>query len=151
MDACTKFTWIYFLTHKSGALTAFQQFLKLIQTQFSANVKAVQSDWGGEFRPFTKVLTGLGIVHRLTCPHTSHQNGIVERKHIQIVEMGLSLLAHATMPLNFWDHSFTTAVQLINILPSSALPQQASPFFTLHKQIPDYTALKPSTVLVSHS
>jgi histone deacetylase 1/2 len=50
------------------------------------------------------LLHELGIQHRLTCPHTSHQNGTVERKHRQIVEMGLTLLSHASLPLKFWDH-----------------------------------------------
>jgi histone deacetylase 1/2 len=122
VDTFTKYTWVYFLKSKADALTAFSQFLSLVQNQFQASIKALQSDWGGEFRPFTKLLNELGIVHRLTCPHTSHQNGTVERKHRQIVEMGLTLLSHASLPLKFWDHSFTQSVYLINKLPSSALP-----------------------------
>lgn len=34
--------------------------------------------------------------------------------------MGLSLLAHAHMPLDFWDDAFATSVFLINRLPTSA-------------------------------
>lgn len=60
--------------------------------------QSMQSDGGGEFRPFTQHLTNLGILHRFTCPHTSYQNGAVERKHRQIVEIGLTLLAHASLP-----------------------------------------------------
>jgi histone deacetylase 1/2 len=79
VDTYTKYTWIYFLVQKSDALKAFNQFLTYIQNQFKASVKALQTDWGGEFRPFTNLLNTLGIQHRLTCPHTSHQNGTVER------------------------------------------------------------------------
>ncbi|GAU30708.1 hypothetical protein TSUD_39320 [Trifolium subterraneum] len=142
VDTYTKYTWIYFLNQKSDALKAFNQFLTLIQTQFQATVKAVQSDWGGEFRPFTSLLNTLGIQHRLTCPHTSHQNGTVERKHRQIVEMGLTLLSQASLPLKFWDHSFTQAVHLINKLPSSALPSFKSPHHMLFNVCPDYSQLK---------
>ncbi|GAU36893.1 hypothetical protein TSUD_220620 [Trifolium subterraneum] len=138
----TKYTWIYFLKAKSDALKAFTQFLAFIKTQFQANVKALQSDWCGEFRPFTDLLNSLGIQHRLTCPHTSHQNGTVERKHRQIVEMGLTLLSHATLPLKFWDHSFTQAVYLINKLPSSVIPQFHSPHHGLYKTDPDYSLIK---------
>lgn len=56
VDACTRFTWIYFLKNKSDALAAFNQFHTLIKTQFSATLKAIQIDWGGEFRVFTKNL-----------------------------------------------------------------------------------------------
>ncbi|RDX80909.1 Copia protein, partial [Mucuna pruriens] len=97
------------------ALHVFRQFHEIIKTQSQANLKAVQSDWGGEFRPFTKCLTDQGIVHRLTCPHTSHQNGTVERKHRQIVEMGSTLLTHASMSLlshNPVLHSWTKYIEL---------------------------------------
>jgi histone deacetylase 1/2 len=142
VDTFTKYTWIYFLKSKADALKAFKQFLALVQNQFNASIKALQSDWGGEFRPFTALLNDLGIVHRLTCPHTSHQNGTVERKHRQIVEMGLTLLSHASLPLKFWDHSFTQSVYLINKLPSSALSNFQSPHHALYKSHPDYTHLK---------
>ncbi|CAJ2646763.1 unnamed protein product [Trifolium pratense] len=142
VDTYTKYTWIYFLKQKSDALKAFTQFLTFVQNQFQASVKALQSDWGGEFRPFTILLNSLGIQHRLTCPHTSHQNGTVERKHRQIVEMGLTMLSQSSIPLKFWDHSFTQAVYLINKLPSSALPSFKSPHLALFKSQPDYTLLK---------
>lgn len=142
VDAHTRFTWIYFLKLKSDAITAFKQFQKLVETQFSSKIKAIQTVGGGEFKIFTSLLADLGINHRLTCPYTSHQNGTVERKHRQIVEMGLALLAQASMPLTFWDHSFTTAVFLINRLPTSALPDHHSPFYALYKSAPDYKAIK---------
>ncbi|PNX93512.1 histone deacetylase, partial [Trifolium pratense] len=142
VDTYTKYTWIYFLNQKSDALKAFTQFLAYIKNQFQASVKALQSDWGGEFRSFTSLLNSFGIQHRLTCPHTSHQNGTVERKHRQIVEMGLTLLSQASIPLKFWDHSFTQAVYLINRLPSSALPSFKSPYHALFNACPDYTQAK---------
>jgi histone deacetylase 1/2 len=142
VDTYTKYTWIYFLKAKSDALQAFTQFLALINTQFKTTIKALHSDWGGEFRPFTELLNKLGIQHRLTCPHTSHQNGTVERKHRQIVEMGLTLLSHASMLLKYWDHSFTQAVYLINRLPSNALPKFNSPHHALFQSQPDYSQIK---------
>ncbi|PNX89556.1 retrovirus-related Pol polyprotein from transposon TNT 1-94, partial [Trifolium pratense] len=148
VDTYTKYTWFYLLNQKSDALKAFTQFLKLIQNQYQTSVKAVQSDWGGEFRPFTAMLNTLGIQHRLTCPHTSHQNGTVERKHRQIVEMGLTLLSQASLPLHFWDHSFTHAVHLINKLPSSALSSFKSPHHALFDSCPDYTQLRVTNVLM---
>ncbi|CAI8590799.1 unnamed protein product, partial [Vicia faba] len=104
-------------------------------------IKAVQSDWGGEFRPYSKFLADLGIVHRVICPHTHHQNGVVERKHRHIVDLGLTLLSQASLPLNFWDYAFTTAVFLINRLPSSAIQFQVPCTFLFHI-MPDYKFLK---------
>lgn len=39
-------------------------------------------------------------------PDTSEQNGLVERKHRQIIEMGLALLAQASLPLSYWMDAF---------------------------------------------
>jgi hypothetical protein len=46
-------------------------------------------------------LTTNGILHRLTCPYTSHQNGIAERKHQHIMDIGLSLFAQSRIPSTF--------------------------------------------------
>ncbi|KAG8473394.1 hypothetical protein CXB51_035704 [Gossypium anomalum] len=59
--------------------------------------------WGGEYCSLSREMAHLGIQHRVTCPHTSEQNGAVERKHRQIVDMGLTLLAQAGLiiPTNY--------------------------------------------------
>ncbi|KAK2451888.1 myosin-16 [Trifolium repens] len=113
----------------------------MVELQYNVPIKCVQTDGGGEFRPFTQFLTPLGIIHRLTCPHTHHQNGSVERKHKHIVETGLAHLAHAKLLLQFWDHAFLTATYLINRLPTSTLDLK-SPYFLLNFKIPDYKFLK---------
>lgn len=141
VDAFSRFVWVFPLRLKSDTLPQFIQFKKMVELQFNYPIKSVQSDGGGEFRPFTKYLNDLGIVHRFTCPHTHHQNGIVERKHRYIVETGLALLAQSTLPLKFWDHSFVTAAYLINRLPSVSLNNQSLYFKLLNKQ-PDYSCLR---------
>lgn len=49
------------------------------------------------------------------------QNGSAKRKYQHIVEVGLSHLAHASMPLKFWDKAFLTTAYLINRLPSRVI------------------------------
>ncbi|MCH80541.1 retrovirus-related Pol polyprotein from transposon TNT 1-94, partial [Trifolium medium] len=141
VDAYTRFTWIFPLKLKSHTLSTFQNFKSKVELQYNLPIKVVQTDGGGEFCHFTQFLTPLGIIHRLTCTHTHHQNGSVERKHRHIVENGLTLLAHAKVPLHFWDHAFLTATYLINRLPSPTLDNK-SPFFLLNFKIPDYKFLK---------
>lgn len=75
IDAATRFTWIYLLKNKSDALNIFKQFKSMVELQFGFSIKSIQTDWAGEFRPFTKYLSDLGIIHRLICPHTRHQMG----------------------------------------------------------------------------
>ncbi|RDX81177.1 hypothetical protein CR513_38173, partial [Mucuna pruriens] len=128
VDAHTKFTWIYLLK-------------TLVENQFSLTIKAVQSDWGGEFLQFTNFLTQIGVHHRVICPHTHHQNGTVECKHRHTVELGLTLLAQASLPLKYWDHAFLTSVYLIKRLPTSSLNFDI-PFSELFGQFPDYSFLR---------
>uniref|UniRef100_A0A803QE35 GAG-pre-integrase domain-containing protein n=1 Tax=Cannabis sativa TaxID=3483 RepID=A0A803QE35_CANSA len=59
-----------------------------------------------------------------------------------IVEMGLTLLAQANMPLKFWCDAFQTSVYLINRLPTLVLKGK-SLYETLFTKQPDYTFLKP--------
>jgi histone deacetylase 1/2 len=141
VDAHSRFTWVYPLKLKSDTLAKFGEFKKMVELQFNAKIKTVQTDGGGEFRPFTKFLTNFGIIHRLTCPHTHHQNGLVERKHRHLVETGLTLLSQANIPLKYWDHAFITAAYLINRMPTPTL-QNNSPYFKLLNKQPDYKALK---------
>lgn len=93
VDIFSRFTWIYLIQQKSQTIECFVKFQQMIKVQFGKDIKQVQTDSGGEYRPFTVLLAKQGVLHRVTCPHTSEQNGIVERKHRYVAEVGLTLLA----------------------------------------------------------
>lgn len=137
----SRFTWMYFLKNKSEVPRCFAHFYKMVQVQFGQHIKMLQTDGGGEFRSLSTELTRLGIQHRVTCPHTSEQNGVVERRHRHIVEMELTLLAKASMPLKYWSDAFSHMVHLINRFPTPVL-QHLSPYEKLYKGQSDYARLK---------
>ncbi|GJS63973.1 retrovirus-related pol polyprotein from transposon TNT 1-94 [Tanacetum coccineum] len=83
---------------------------------------------------------GNGIIHRRSCPHTSEQNGFVERRNRHVVEIGLTLLAQACVPQRFWHYAFDIAVYLINRMPSRTSTNK-SPFEHIFKRSPDYSFL----------
>ena len=56
---------------------------------------------GTEYKPVAQIAQANGIEMRYTCPYTLEQNGRAERKHYHIVEMGLTLLAQAHLPLTY--------------------------------------------------
>jgi len=121
IDDYSKFTWIYLLKHKSEVFQRFHDFQQLVERQFDCKIKSVQTDWGGEYQSLSTFFQRIGIAHHVSCPHAHQQNGSAECKHRHIVEVGLTLLAHASMPLKFWDEAFSTAVFLINRLPSKVI------------------------------
>jgi hypothetical protein len=107
----------------------------------NTKIKAIQSDWGGEYQRLHKYFQSTGINHRVTCPHTHQQNGLVERKHRHIVETGLTLLAQAQLPLRFWDEAFSTTSFLINRMPSKTINHD-TPLYKLFGTNPDYSKLR---------
>ena len=94
------------MSHKNDVLPIFIKFQKYVERYFNLKIKAVQSDWGGEYCSVNSFLQNCGIAHRVSCPHTHQQNGAVERKYRHIVETGLALLYHASVPFRFWDDAF---------------------------------------------
>jgi hypothetical protein len=56
------------------------------------------------------------------------------------IEVGLSLLAHASMPLKYWDEAFLAATYLINYIPTKVI-EFSSPLELLFKEKPKYSGL----------
>ncbi|RDX65418.1 hypothetical protein CR513_55926, partial [Mucuna pruriens] len=135
IDAYTHFTWLYLLKIKSETLQVFKQF------QFQLPLKALQIDWGTEYRVFTNYLAQYGIMHYVICPHTHYQNRVVEINHRHIVEFGFTLLTYVVLPFKISDYAFSTRVYLINRLLTSFL-HFAIPYHKLFSQLLDYNFLK---------
>ena len=113
----------------------------MAERMFNRKLICLQSDWGGEYKSLTPFLHQLGIQFRHSCPHAHHQNGRVERKHRHIVELGLTLLAQASMPFCFWWNAFVTVVFIINRLPTQVLSSK-TPFEMVHGRLPNFRFLK---------
>ena len=101
IDDFSKYTWIYLLRFKYEVFQCLRDFQNMVERQFNHKILAVQPDWGGEYLPLNTFSTRLGIAHHVSCPHAHQQNGSAKRKHHHIVEVGLSLLAHASMRLKY--------------------------------------------------
>jgi len=101
LDDCTKFIWLFSLKLKSNIEKVFLLFKTSVERQFNRTIKNIQSDWGGEHHRMSTLLTQIGIHHRRACSYTHQQMGAVERRHKQIVEVGLSLLSHSKLPQQF--------------------------------------------------
>ena len=123
IDDHTRYTWFYPLRRKSNFFECFLKFQNLVENQLERQIKIFQSDGGSEFQSikFQNHLSKCGILQRVSCPGTPEQNGVVERKHRHIVEMGLTMLFNAKLPLSLWVDAFHTVVYLINRLPSMVL------------------------------
>jgi hypothetical protein len=48
IDDYSKFTWIYFLHHKSEVFPRFREFQSLVERLFDQKIITMQTDWVGE-------------------------------------------------------------------------------------------------------
>jgi len=141
IDDYSKFVWLYPLKHKSEVFQKFHEFQNLVERLFNRKIISMQTDWGGEYQKLHSFFERIGISHLVSCPHAHQQNGAAERKHRHIVEVGLALLAHASMPLKFWEDAFIAATYLINRTPSRVINFE-TPLERLFHQKPDYSSLR---------
>jgi hypothetical protein len=126
---------------KSDVHHVFLEFQAHVECLLNRKIISVQSDWGGEYQCLNSYLKYVGIQHHISCPHTHQQNGVAECKHRHIVETGLALLAHSSLPLQFLDEAFITVCYLINQLPSKSL-RLVTPFEHLLAKQPSYDQLR---------
>jgi hypothetical protein len=114
------------LKNKSDVSQKFHDFQQLVEGLFDKKIISMQTDWGGEYQKLNSFFQKVGITHLVSCSHARQQNCPAECKHNHIVEVGMSLLAYAYMPLKYWDEAFLTAVYLINRLLSHVIDSQTT-------------------------
>jgi len=68
------------------------------------------------FFSLTPYLSANGINYHLIFPHRHEQNNSIKRKHIHIIDTGLSLLVGSSLSVNFWGEAFSVVVHIINNL-----------------------------------
>jgi transposase InsO family protein len=143
IDDHSRFTWVYFLRSKSEVFRTFTEFFAYVANQFSASIKTLRTDSGGEYlsTEFQAFLASKGILHQRSCPSTPQQNGVAERKNRHLLDVVRTLLLESSVPSMFWVEAMKTATHLINRLPSQVLDME-SPYFRLFAKQPSYDNLR---------
>ncbi|PKU60575.1 Retrovirus-related Pol polyprotein from transposon TNT 1-94 [Dendrobium catenatum] len=143
VDDYSRYTWLFSLSNKSFVYNVFKQFITFIENQTNRRIKALRTDNGTEFvnHQMNELLRSNGIRHQLSYPYTPEQNGVVERKNRHILETTRSLLHRASIPHSFWPEASSTAVYLINRMPSPNT-QNKSPLQLMFNISPEYKHLR---------
>lgn len=144
IDDCTRMTWLYLLKNKDEVFKVFQSFHAMIQTQFSAKLRVLRSDNGGEFinQRFRTYFEQHGLIHETSCPQTPQQNGVAKQKNRHILETARALLHGTYVPNCYWPDAVSTAVYLLNRMPSKVLN-----FKTPLQVLSSHVALPPTLML----
>ena len=72
VDNFSRYTWVFFLTHKYEAFSEFQVFYKKIKQEGKYKISNLQSDHDGEFQnnEFDQFCRTQGINHKFSSPRT---------------------------------------------------------------------------------
>ncbi|KAJ8771243.1 hypothetical protein K2173_026131 [Erythroxylum novogranatense] len=110
------------LVHTDVA-NVFWKFKTWVENQSDCRLHTIRSDNGKEFvnETFDKFCEEAGIEHQLTAPYTPQQNGVSERKNRSIMEMARCMLHEKELPKNLWAEAASTAIFLLNRLPTRAV------------------------------
>lgn len=90
IDDYSRWCEVYFIKHKSEALSMFKIYKAEVENFTGKKIKTLQSDNGTEYLngEYDAFLRENGITRRLTVPHTPQQNGVAERKNRTLIEDG---------------------------------------------------------------
>ncbi|RVW74734.1 Retrovirus-related Pol polyprotein from transposon TNT 1-94 [Vitis vinifera] len=121
-----KMTWLCLMKTKDEVNLLFQNFHKMIETQYNAKVRVLRSDNGGEYKSYDlqKYLEGHDIIHQTTCSNIPQQNGVAERKNQHLLEVVRASLIAAKILISYWGEAITFAAYLINRVPSISIDFQ---------------------------
>ncbi|GAA5972159.1 hypothetical protein JCM3765_007763, partial [Sporobolomyces pararoseus] len=137
IDTWSRYAWLEVVNTKGGIAELVKDRLKREERSEGIQVVAFQSDNGTEFVNSTlnTFLKSKGIVHRRTVPYAHNQNGLVERRWRQLLEIVRSLFSASKLPLSFWPYALSTAVHIYNQSSSSAIDNM-SPYEKYYGKAP---------------
>jgi hypothetical protein len=115
--------WVVLLKRKDQALQAFRIVKMAAEVEAEAKLKALHTDWGGEFKSneIKAFCEAHGIQRYLTAPYSPQQNGVVERRNQTVVAMARNMMKSKGMPGRFWGEAVSTTVYLLNRAPTKSV------------------------------
>lgn len=143
VDDHSRAVWIYLIKEKSEVTGCLRHFCAMVKTQYDKIVKKIRSDNGTEFTTslLKRFFQQMGILFQSSCVGTPQQNGRIERKHRNILEVARALMFQASLPIQFWSDCVQAAVHLINRTPTTLL-EGKSPYEILFHSAPNMDLLK---------
>jgi hypothetical protein len=105
IDDFSRHTWIYFMKHRSEALSNYKNFSAMIHTHFDTLIHVFREDSTREYLSdaLHQVLAKQGTLAQFSCPGAHAQNGVAECKHHHLLETALALMIVSSIPPHLFD------------------------------------------------
>lgn len=103
--SCQDFCGSSLLSINHIFLKCSSTFTHLLQLNLIFQLSVYKTNGGHEYMSnrFKAFLASNDIVHSVSCPYTLQQNRLTERKHIDLVEIGITLLTEASILIHFLE------------------------------------------------
>ena len=121
IDDYSGYHWTRLLKTKAEASRALREWLPAAENQSGEKLCYLVTD-NGELRSneIAQWCAERGITHQFTAPHTSAQNGRVERLHRTLMNKARAMRLSCDAPLRLWDEFILTSSYLSNLTTSKA-------------------------------
>lgn len=136
----TKCIWFYPFKLKYDMLTIFPNFKLMMEKYFHLPIVTIYSDGGDEYEVLKQTFLTLEVQHLISPPHTPQLISTVEHHHCYIVEIGLTLLHQASLPLSLCLSN--NSLPHLSLARPTPILQCLSPFEKLFSQSPNYLKLR---------
>ena len=111
------------MQNKDKKFSKFYECKALLEKDLGKQVKALQSNNGGEYisNEFKDFCSKEGIRRELITPHNPQKNGVVERKKKMIMGDAEVMLHDQGLPMHLWVEARNTSVYVKNCCPDRVL------------------------------
>ena len=121
IDDFSGYVWSIRLRRKDEAALALRVWHHAVENQSGERLKKLITDNGELLSQTTQNWCAEhGIEHQLTAPHTSAQNGRVERLHRTLMDKSRTMRLACNTPPSLWDEFYATATYLTTLTTSSS-------------------------------
>ena len=103
IDDYTRYGYVQLIAHRYKVLDCFKRFVAEVENQHEKSLKALRTDRGREYLSdqFKDLCEEKGICRQLTISNTLQQNGVAERRNRTLLNMVISIMAQANLPISF--------------------------------------------------
>ena len=129
---------------KSDTTEILKQAIKEIQLATGRKVKAIQADWGGEFKNgiLNTWCKSKGIIQKETVAHHSETNAIIERLNRTLQDIARTAMIGAELK-GLWGDAIKWAAYTKNRIPHENLTGMTPAQIFLLKEVPTRSNLRP--------
>lgn len=108
-------TWIYFLNTKDEVFGQFQVFKAQVENFKGRNIKIISSDNGGyTSKELISFCRETRIKRMFLVPYNPQQNGIIERKNRNIMDVSKAMIHDQDLPMLLWGEASKTIIYVQN-------------------------------------